>query len=229
LQLRNVSVTRGGREILSGVDVAFEPGRRYVVIGPSGSGKSTLARLLDRLDDPSSGDVCLGKTSLASMPVQAVRSGVGMVFQAALALEGSVGDNLAYPFQVHGQPRPSDRALSGWLEEVGLDPGWIGRDARGLSGGERQRLAIARALTISPEILVLDEPTSALDPVSARRVADLLERECEREGLRTITICHQREHARWLGDRAVVVESGKVVDEGPVGEMLARHEADVEV
>ncbi len=228
LQLKDVSVSRGGHEILNGVNVAFEPGYRYVVIGPSGAGKSTLIRLLNRLDDPTSGQVCLGETSLSRMPVPAVRSGVGMVFQTSQALEGSVADNLAYPFEVRGQPRPSNEALSGWLEEVGLDAGWVGREARGFSGGERQRLAIARALVIQPEILVLDEPTSALDPVSARRVAELLERECEALGLRTITICHQREHARWLGDRAVMMESGRVVDVGPIGEILARSEAEVE-
>ncbi len=228
LQLNHVRVERGGHLILDDVNVAFEPGFRYVLIGPSGAGKSTLIRLLNRLDDPSNGQVSIGETPLPRLPTMAVRSGVGMVFQAPQSLEGSIADNLAYPFEVRGLPRPSNRALSGWLEEVGLDPDWVGREARGLSGGERQRLAIARALVISPEILVLDEPTSALDPVSARRIAELLERECEALGLRTITICHQREHARWLGETAVMMESGRVVDVGPIGEVLARHEAEVE-
>jgi ABC-type methionine transport system ATPase subunit len=151
-----------------------------------------------------------------------------MVFQAPLALEGSVADNLAYPFEVRCQPRPSDEDLSRWLDAVGLDPDWLSREARALSGGERQRLAIARALAADPEILALDEPTSALDPLAARRVADLLERESESRGLRTIAICHQREHARWLGDTAVVMDAGRVVEVGPLAEVLAKYEAEVE-
>lgn len=223
-----MTVSRGEHPILHGVEVSFEPDLRYVLVGPSGAGKSTLIRLLNRLEDPASGQVAVGETPLPSLPTEAVRSGVGMVFQAPQALEGSVADNLAYAFEVRGQARPSNPALSGWLEEVGLDPGWIDREARGLSGGERQRLAIARALVISPEILVLDEPTSALDPLSARRVADLLAQECEKLGLRTITICHQREHARWLGDTAVIMESGRVIDVGPISETLSRHESELE-
>jgi ABC-type glutathione transport system ATPase component len=111
------------------------------------------------------------------------------------------------------------------LREVGLDPSWADRDAAGLSGGERQRLALAVVLQTDPILLALDEPTSALDPASARLVADVLRERSERDRLTTIAVTHNREHAAWLGDRAVVLDAGQIVDRGPVGEVLARADA----
>ncbi|HEY2155314.1 MAG TPA: energy-coupling factor ABC transporter ATP-binding protein, partial [Isosphaeraceae bacterium] len=108
------------------------------------------------------------------------------------------------------------------LQEVGLDPAWLERDAAGLSGGERQRLALAVAFQTDPAILALDEPTSALDPASARKVIEVLRTRSERDGLTTIAVTHSREHAAWLGDRAVVLDAGLVVDQGPTADVLER-------
>ncbi len=132
-------------------------------------------------------------------------------------------DNLSYPRTLIGGLAAIDP--TGALTEVGLDPGWSDRDAAALSGGERQRLALAVAFQAGPAILALDEPTSALDPSSARRVADILHVRSERDGLTTIAVTHNRDHAAWLGDRTVVLEAGRVVDQGPTGEVLARDDA----
>lgn len=225
MSLSGVRVRRGGREVLRGIDLEFEPDRRYVLVGPSGSGKSTLLRLLNRLDDPDAGTIRLGDPPLASIPIRAVRRGVGLVFQGARPLPGTVLENLTFPFHVRGLPGPAPECLAGSLEEVGLDPSWLGRDATRLSGGERQRLALAVALAADPEILALDEPTAALDPSMARRVADLLARRAASEGLRTITVTHHREHAAWLGSTAAVLDRGRIGDLGPVAEVLARADA----
>src|SRR5690606_8592077 len=125
--------------ILRGIDLTFEPGHRYVLIGPSGSGKSTLLRLLNRLDEPDAGRLLVGEVPLRSLPVASVRRGVGLVFQIPRLLPGTLADNLAYPFEVRGLKRPERKVLSAALEEVGLDPNWLDRDAEALSGGERQR------------------------------------------------------------------------------------------
>ena len=172
IRFEGVRVNRGAAEILRGIDLTFEPGRRYVLVGASGAGKSTLLRLLNRLEDPSGGVIRVGMTPLKSLPVRAVRQGVGLVFQGPRPLPGTLAENLAYPSAVRGLPPPGRGAMAGVLAEFGLDPDWLDRDASGLSGGERQRLALAVALGAGPEILALDEPTSALDPASARRVLD---------------------------------------------------------
>jgi putative ABC transport system ATP-binding protein len=226
LRLDGVTVRRGSTVILDGLDLAFEPGRRYVLIGASGSGKSTLLRLLNRLDDPDEGQVLIGETPLASLPVRAVRAAVGLVFQTPRPLPGSLLDNLVYPNAIRGRPTPGRAKLIRALEEVGLEPGWLDRDASSLSGGERQRLAIATALGLEPEILALDEPTSALDPASAERLAGVLASRAK-SGLRTIVVTHNREQAARLGDWTIRLEAGKVVDQGSTAEVLARADSRV--
>ena len=226
MRLEGVTVRRGSTEILRGVDLTFEAGRRYVLIGSSGAGKSTLLRLLNRLDDPDLGRISIGEVDLASLPVRLVRGAVGLVFQSPRPLPGTLGENLAYPFEVRGRAIPDPGKLAGALEEVGLDPDWLGRDGSALSGGERQRLALAMALGMNPEILALDEPTSALDPASAERVATALARRAE-SGLRTIVVTHNREQAARLGDWTIRLEAGMMFDQGPTLEVLKR--ADVSV
>jgi ABC-type multidrug transport system ATPase subunit len=225
LRLEGVRVVRGPVEILRGVDLTFEPERQYVLIGASGSGKSTLLRLLNRLEDPSAGAITVGTTALTTLPIRAVRQAVGLVLQNARPLPGTVAENLAYPFQVRGLLPPDPRQMAEALVEVGLDPGLLDRDSEGLSGGERQRLAIAVALGVGPEILALDEPTAGLDPSSARQIADCLARRSRSTRLRTIVVTHHREHAAWMGDRIAVLVSGRIVDEGPTAEVLARTDA----
>jgi ABC-type methionine transport system ATPase subunit len=222
LILEDVRLSRGGTEILRGVGARFEPGHRYVLLGRSGAGKSSLLRLLNRLDDPDSGTLFLGPHRLDQIPIRATRSGVGQVFQTPRLLPGTVAENLAYPFVVRRRPPPDPSALADALAEVGLNPLWLNRDTSVLSGGERQRLALALALAAGPEILALDEPTSALDPASARAVADLLAIRAETTGLRTIAVCHHRGHAALLGDVGLVLERGRIVDQGPIAEVLDR-------
>ncbi len=224
LILDAVRARRGGVEVLCGISLDFPPGSRTVVIGRSGSGKSTLLRLLNRLADPSAGGIRIGSRPIASLAVTQLRRKVGLVFQAPRPLPGSVLDNLAYPRRLGSshQAEVPERWAEHAIQEVGLDPSWLDRDASGLSGGERQRLALALAFQTDPAILALDEPTSALDPESARRVIDVLRHRSGRDGLTTIAVTHNREHAAWLGDRAVVLDAGRVVDQGPTAEVLDR-------
>jgi putative ABC transport system ATP-binding protein len=226
IRLEGVTVRRGSNEIIKGLDLTFEADRRYVLIGASGAGKSTLLRLLNRLDDPDEGRVLVGEIPLASLPVQVVRAAVGLVFQAPRPLPGTLRENLGFSHVIRRRAVPEASMLAEALDEVGLDPAWLDRDASALSGGERQRLAIATALGLEPEILALDEPTSALDPAAAQRVAAALARRSE-SGLRTIVVTHNREQAARLGDWTVRLEAGRVVDQGPTAEVLARADSTV--
>ena len=221
LRLEGVVVRRGGGDVLKGVDLAFEPGRRYVLIGASGAGKSTLLRLLNRLDDPDAGQVMIGTRPMTAVPPRTARKAIGLVLAAARPLPGTVAENLVYPLAILGQPAPDRPALAARLDEVGLDPGWLDRDARELSTGERQRLALATALGVGPEILALDEPTAALDPATAHRVADVLARRCETDGLRTIVATHDRALAGRFGDVGIRLDAGRVVAVGPIADVLA--------
>ena len=222
LRLRDVRVQRGGTEILHGINLDFEPDHRYVILGASGSGKSTLIRLLNRLDDPDSGTITLGAVPLARWPVLEVRQGIGLVLQSPRPLPGTVEDNLQYAGQLRNRPALDRDRHEHALTEVGLDPTWLDRVAAQLSGGERGRLAIAMALGMSPEILILDEPTAALDPASARQISDLLARKHQTERLRTIVVTHDRILAPLMGDRGVRLERGTVADVGLIHDVLIR-------
>ena len=225
LRLEGVVVRRGSKTILDGLDLTFEAGRRYVILGASGSGKSTLLRLLNRLEDPAEGRVMIGETALSSLPIRPVRRAIGLVFQNPRPLPGTARENLIYSFEIRDAKPPDSEVLANALEELGLDADRLDRDAESLSGGEKQRLAIAMSLLAEPEILALDEPTAALDPRSARKVAEALELRRKRDGLRSIVVTHHREHALWLGETAVVLDRGKVSDLGPTLEVLDRADA----
>ncbi len=222
LRLRDVIVRRGGVLILRGITLAFELELRHVLIGATGSGKSTLIRLLNRLDDPDSGTITLGDVPLASLPVLEVRRRIALVFQTPRPLPGTLGDNLLYPYSVGKSPAPDHEQQAEALRAVGLDPGWVDRDSARLSGGERQRLAIAVALGMKPEILVLDEPTAALDPASARVIASLLAHRAATDKLRTIVVTHDRAMAPLLGDWGIRLEAGMIRDQGPIQQLLDR-------
>ncbi|QDV37216.1 ABC transporter ATP-binding protein [Tautonia plasticadhaerens] len=226
LRLEGVRVARGSAEILRGIDLELDPARRSILVGPSGSGKSTLLRLLNRLEDPSSGRILLGEEPLHAFPVRLLRRSIAVVPQDPRPLPGSIRENLLYPAEVAGIPPPTDARLADALAEFGLPADQLDRDASGLSGGERRRLAIAVALMTSPEILALDEPTAGLDPASTHRLVDALDRRARSDGLRTLVVSHDRRTAPALGEDAFVIEAGRVVDHGPTAEVLRRTDAE---
>ncbi|RUL88335.1 ABC transporter ATP-binding protein [Tautonia sociabilis] len=222
LRLEGVRLSRGATTILNGVDLDIPADRRLLLLGPSGAGKSTLLRLLNRLDDPDSGRILLGDLPLPSLPVRLLRRAIAVVPQDPLPLPGSIRDNLLAPSEFAGLKPPPDAELALALDEFGLNPSWLDRDASALSGGERRRLAIAVSLQTSPEILALDEPTAALDPASSRRLVEAIDRRVRADALRTIVVTHDRRLAPILGDVAVVLDAGRVVDLGPTLDVLRR-------
>lgn len=163
--LDQVTVSRGGILLLDQVTCQIPAGVCTAVTGPSGAGKTTLLRLLNRLEEPDSGRVCLGGRALPDLDVLALRQRVALVAQAPVLLTSHVLDELRA-----GRPGLAEPDAAGLLEQVSLPPAMLGRGTAGLSGGEAQRLCLARALAASPQVLLLDEPTSALDAVSAHAV-----------------------------------------------------------
>jgi putative ABC transport system ATP-binding protein len=235
--LTNVSQERGGRDVLREVSLELPTGQLIAVIGPSGAGKSSLIRLLNRLDDPSSGTVSFRNAPLPSIPVRALRRRVGFVFQRPAMFPGTVADNLraaaryddptaprSYIRYTSGVPTPvpgSDAALQALLESVELDPGFLTRDAASLSGGEQQRVSIARALATMPEVLVLDEPTSALDPEVAERFMRTVARLRREEMLSVIMVTHRLAEARQWSDVTLMLDAGRLVEWGETDALFA--------
>jgi putative ABC transport system ATP-binding protein len=206
------------RTLLKDVGFELERGEVLTVVGPSGSGKSTLLRLINRLDEPTSGTVLLNGMETLTLPPQELRRRIGMVMQRAYLFPGTVADNVAFGPKQHKQTI-SEQEIEALLAQVGL-AGYADRDALTLSGGEAQRVAITRALANQPEVLLLDEPTSALDEAARQGVEALLESLIRDRHLTCVWVTHSMEQARSVADKALAITSGHVTAYGPVCEVL---------
>lgn len=179
-----------------------------VIQGPSGAGKSTLLRMCNRLEVPDSGQIFFRGTDVTSMSPTRLRQRVGMVFQTPVVFGGTVRDNL------RAAKKLDDAACVTLLQRVSLRGDWLGRKAADLSGGEAQRLCIARALTTSPEVLLMDEPTAHLDEEAALEI-EALARALADSGVHLIWVSHDRAQASRLGDERLELRDGNVLRAGP--------------
>jgi glycine betaine/proline transport system ATP-binding protein len=213
-------------------DVSFEvaPGEVFVVMGLSGSGKSTLVRMINRLHDPTAGQIRIDGEDLLELPPDRLREvrrrKISMVFQHfGLLPHRRIVDNVAFGLEVQGIEREErERKAVEVLEVVGLG-GWAQHYPDELSGGMQQRVGLARALATDPEIMLFDEPFSALDPLIRRDMQDEVIR-LQREVRKTmIFITHDLAEALKLGDRIAIMKDGRFVQVGTPEEVVA-HPAD---
>jgi putative ABC transport system ATP-binding protein len=220
VELRQVSRVygAGASEVhaLRAVDLSVSVGELVAVMGPSGSGKSTLLTIAGSLEEPSSGEVLVCGSALASMShndrARLRRRAIGYVFQDFNLLAGLTAvENVALPLELDGVGvRAARKAGLAMLEELGL-AGQVGRYPDDLSGGERQRVAIARAVVGDRRVILADEPTGALDSISGEAVMRLLRTACRR-GVAGIVVTHDAQLASWA-DRIVFLRDGRVVDQ----------------
>jgi putative ABC transport system ATP-binding protein len=204
--------------LLDKISFAVSRGEVLAVVGPSGAGKSTLLRMLNRLDEPTSGTVLLAGQDYRQIDPRELRRRVGMVMQRAYLFPGTIAENVRFGPRQRGVTL-SDEAVEDLLTQVGL-AGYGGRDTLMLSGGEAQRVAITRALANEPEILLLDEPTSALDDESKLGVESLLESLIHKSHLTCIWVTHDAAQARRMADSALMLEAGRVTAHGSAKELL---------
>ncbi|MCZ7461395.1 methionine ABC transporter ATP-binding protein [Streptomyces sp. WMMC940] len=222
-----------GRDItaLDGVDLHVREGEVFGVVGRSGAGKSSLIRCVNLLERPTSGSVLVdgadltalaGRGNRAGRELRRARSRIGMVFQHFNLLSSrTVRDNVELPLEILGVSgaERTRRALElldlvGLADEARAYPGQ-------LSGGQKQRVGIARALAGNPKVLLSDEATSALDPETTRGVLQLL-RDLNRQlGLTVLLITHEMDVVKTVCDSAALMEQGRIVESGTVGELLA--------
>ncbi len=209
------------------MDASFtvQEGEIFVVMGLSGSGKSTLVRLLNRLIEPTAGEVIVDGQDIAKLSVEALRTlrrhDMSMVFQSfALLPHLTVLDNAAFGLELAGLPRPQRRARAlEALEAVGLSA-WAESYPAALSGGMQQRVGLARALAADPSILLMDEAFSALDPLIRSEMQDELLRLQAEQARTIIFISHDLDEAMRIGDRIAIMNGGQVVQIGTPDDIL---------
>ncbi|HEV3013476.1 MAG TPA: ABC transporter ATP-binding protein, partial [Actinomycetota bacterium] len=212
-----------GAPVLRHLDLQVAAGERVCVVGPTGAGKSTLLALLLRFYDPDAGAVELDGTDLRDLDLASLRRQLALVPQDPWMLDGTVADNVRF-----GRPDATREELEAAARATRVDElierlpdGWeteIGEGGVRLSGGQRRRVALARAILRDASVLLLDEPTSGLDAASEQAVLDALDRAAE--GRTVLSVSHRLSLAA-RADRVVVLDGGRVVEQGPPGELLA--------
>lgn len=210
---------------VQGASFEVEKGEIFVVMGLSGSGKSTLVRMLNRLIEPTAGEVLVDGEDILKMDknqlVKFRRSKTSMVFQSfALMPHLTVLDNVAFGLVLDGVEKSTreERALDA-LKQVGLD-GWENAYPSELSGGMQQRVGLARGLAVDPDILLMDEAFSALDPLIRTEMQDELLKLQDRHERTIVFISHDLDEALRIGDRIAIMEGGRVVQVGTPEEIL---------
>lgn len=224
IDAKSLKKSYGDTPVLAGVDLTVAPGEVVAIIGPSGSGKSTLLRCLAGLEPLNGGQLTIAgvnadtKTALA----KTLNGRVGFVFQSfnlfphRTALENVTEGPIVVRKQDPAQARAKALAL---LEKVGLSDR-VDAYPAALSGGQQQRCAIARALAMDPEVILLDEPTSALDPELVGEVLAVI-RDLAAEKRTMVIVTHQMDFARDVADRTIFMDGGVIVEQGPSRQLLA--------
>jgi sulfate/thiosulfate transport system ATP-binding protein len=210
---RGVSRRFGDFVALDGVSVEIPSGSLTALLGPSGSGKSTLLRVIAGLERPDAGTVEIDGRDATQLPPQ--RRGVGFVFQHYAAFKHmTVRENVAFGLKVARRPKAEIRSRVEELLELVQLPGLAGRYPSQLSGGQRQRMALARALAVEPQVLLLDEPFGALDARVRKELRAWLRRLHDEVHVTTVFVTHDQEEAMEVADRIVVMNHGRVEQVG---------------
>lgn len=207
MEVRGASTKRQGKRLVGPITLTVDGQKSCVVLGPNGSGKTSLLRMLHGIARLSEGEIRWACGKEAAHHAQAY------VFQRPVMLRRSVIENLIFPLRLRGASRTTAReAALHWGKAVGLGHA-LERQASVLSGGEQQKLALARALTIEPELLFLDEPTAALDGRATREIEDIL-RNVIANGTRLFLATHDLGQARRLADHVFFMLGGRVHEAG---------------
>jgi sulfate/thiosulfate transport system ATP-binding protein len=213
ITLRGVNKRYGEFAALDDVDFAVQSGSLTALLGPSGSGKSTLLRAIAGLDEPDTGTITINGRDVTHVPPQ--RRGIGFVFQHYAAFKHmTVRDNVAFGLKIRRRPKAEvNEKVDNLLETVGLS-GFQTRYPGQLSGGQRQRMALARALAVDPQVLLLDEPFGALDAKVREDLRAWLRRLHDEVHVTTVLVTHDQSEALDVSDRIAVLNKGRIEQVG---------------
>ncbi len=231
ISARNVQVFYGEKHAIKDVNIEIRPRSVTAFIGPSGCGKSTFLRCLNRMNDTIDicrveGDIAIDGENIYDPKVDPVqlRAKVGMVFQKPNPFPKSIYENVAYGPRIHGLARKKsemDEIVATALQKAGL---WnevkdrLDAPGTGLSGGQQQRLCIARAVAVSPEVILMDEPCSALDPIATAKVEELIHE--LRENYTIVIVTHSMQQAARVSQRTAMFHLGELVEEDDTDKMF---------
>jgi polar amino acid transport system ATP-binding protein len=228
LSIRNLNKHFGKLYVLKNINLDLHKQEVLVIIGPSGAGKSTLIRCINRLEEPTSGDMYFnGEKIDKNTDYNKLREKIGMVFQRFNLFNHLTAlENITLPLKVVKKKSDEEakKIAYEYLEKVGL------KDRANhypieLSGGEQQRVAIARALSLQPDIILFDEPTSAIDVELIKDVLDVM-KALARDGMTMIVVSHEMGFAKEVGDRIIFMDKGEIVEEGEPEEFFKNPKTD---
>ena len=223
LVVKGLEKSFGSLQVLKGIDAEIDKGEVICVIGPSGSGKSTFLRCLNRLEEPTAGEILVDGEQITGKDanIDKIRRHIGMVFQQFnLFPHMSVLENIMMApvtLKIKSKEEAEKKARE-LLDRVGLSDKADYRPAD-LSGGQQQRVAIARALAMEPDIMLFDEPTSALDPEMVGEVLAVM-KELAAEGMTMVVVTHEMGFARDVADRVFFIDQGVIMEEGTPQEVF---------
>ena len=224
IEVKNLRKSFKGLEVLRGINETIAKGEKVVVVGPSGSGKSTFLRCLNRLEEPSGGEIWFEGINICDPKcnINRLRQKMGMVFQQFnLFAHLSVKENITLaPTKLKIMtPAEADEKAMQLLNRIGLAEKANAYPSQ-LSGGQQQRIAIVRALAMNPDVMLFDEPTSALDPEVVGEVLDLMIQLAE-EGMTMVVVTHEMGFAREVGTRVLFMDEGQILEQNTPKEFFA--------
>ena len=217
IEVKNLCKSFGNVEVLKNINETIEKGEKVVIIGPSGSGKSTFLRCLNRMENPTSGDIIFegnNITKASETELNKLRQRMGMVFQHFnLFPHLTIKKNITLaPVKLKlMSQQEADKTAEDLLEKVGL-PDKADEYPNMLSGGQKQRIAIARALAMKPDVMLFDEPTSALDPEMVGEVLELMKKLAD-DGMTMVVVTHEMGFAREVASRVLFMADGNILEE----------------
>lgn len=215
LEIRGLKKEFGKNKVLRGIDFEVHDQERVVILGASGGGKSTFLRCINRMEEPTAGEIFFEGTLITEQNIQQMRQKIGMVFQHFNLIKNlTVMENLTLApvkLKLMNEEAAEKRARE-LLRHIGLLNKSRAYPAS-LSGGQQQRIAIVRAMMMNPEVLLFDEPTSALDPESIGDVLDLI-REVANAGMTIMIVTHEMGFAKEIASRVVFIDGGHIIEEG---------------
>ncbi|MCB2231649.1 phosphate ABC transporter ATP-binding protein [bacterium] len=206
---RTIQTNGKQKTIVNDVSFSFTCGTIYSIVGPSGAGKSSLLRLINRLDEPNTGDVIFNGADYRTYSPNELRRHIGYLFQTPYMFPGTIAENVRYAAE-----DIDDNRVAELLEQVGLSSDMADSEVDNLSGGEKQRVALARLLATKPSVILLDEPTSSLDPTATKGIEKLVRRIAEDRCLIVIMVTHDPQQALRLEGETLLLVKGRLIEHG---------------